>query len=98
MLGVEIAIQQADKEEAATQQEDIQIVPNAPRGRKKTHTLERTLGKPPMPVRAALAPDPLESLRLPPSTAPAILSKRKGGREEGQDDSPGRQNHKLRGL
>jgi hypothetical protein len=90
MLGVEIAIQQADEEEAAAQQEDIQIVLNTPKGRKRTYTLERTPGKPPMPIRAAPAPDQLWSLRLPPSTTPAILSKQKGGREGAQDDSPGR--------
>ena len=82
MLGVEIAIQQADKEEAAAQQADVQVVPNTPSSRKRTYTLvERTPGKPPTPPRAAPAPDPSESHHLPPSTAPAVLYKGKVGRE-----------------
>jgi hypothetical protein len=39
MLGVEVAVQQADKEEVAAQQADVQVVPNTPPGRKRTHTL-----------------------------------------------------------
>jgi hypothetical protein len=82
MLGVEMAIQQGDKEEAAAQQADVQVVPNTPPGRKRTHTLvERIPGKPPTPPRAAPAPDSSESHYLPPSTAPAVLYKGKGGKE-----------------
>jgi hypothetical protein len=82
MLGVEIAIQQIDKEEAAAQQVDVQVVPNTPPGRKRTHTLvERTPDRPPTPTRAAPAPEPSESHYLPPSTAPAVLYKGKGGKE-----------------
>ena len=82
MLGIEIAIQQADEEEATAQQADIQIVPNTPPGRKRTHTLvERTPSKPPTPPRAAPALDPSGFHHLPSSTAPAVLYKGKGGRE-----------------
>ena len=82
MLSIEIAIQQADKEEAAVQQADVQVVPNTPPGRKRTHTLvERTPGKPPTPPRAAPALDPSGFHHLPSSTAPAVLYKGKGGRE-----------------
>jgi hypothetical protein len=82
MLDVEIAIQQVGKEEVAAQQADVQVMPNTPPGRKRTHTLvERTLGKPLTPPRAAPAPDPSESHYLPLSTAPAVLYKGKGGKE-----------------
>jgi hypothetical protein len=64
-------------------------------GRKRMHTLERTPGKPPTPVRAAAAQDLSESLRLPLSPASAILCKGKGGAAIGR---PRRQNQKPQGF
>jgi hypothetical protein len=80
-----------NKTRAVTLEEKVERVPDSserpstPLNRKRTNTLvERTPGKL-TPARAPPAlqsgPEPSQPAPLPPSTAPAILYKGKGGRE-----------------
>jgi hypothetical protein len=92
MLGVEIAVEEADAAEQARlhdeKEDGIQVVPDSPgrpvtpQGRKRIYTLvDRTPEKAPIPARAAPVPERSEHPPLPLSTAPAMLYKGKGGRE-----------------
>jgi hypothetical protein len=74
------------KARAVTPEIEMKRVPATPPQRKRTNTLvERTPGKPPTPARAAptlpQSPEQSSPPPMPPSTAPAILYKGKGGRE-----------------